>query len=377
VNLLKVAIIGCGKIADGHVEQIRATGRGEVVAVCDREPLMAEQLAVRLGIPGQYTDAAKMLAETRPDVVHIATPPDSHLLLARLCFEAGCHVFMEKPFALTEAQSREIVDLATRARKQVGVNYLYNYEVPGLVLEPLIAKGELGEIVHLDTSYGYNLAGDYGLAVMSDPGHWVHRLPGKLFHNVLDHVLAKVVPFLGDEIETQVLAFRLRDPIGSPIVDAMHDELRFMLKSGKVTVTGTVGAHGRPVAHHLTVVGTLDTVELDYTARTLVRRARWAQPSALGRLFPAWVQARRHVANGLRNLGLFRRYEYHYFQCMRVLLTRFYDAVQTGCAAPIPADQILRVTRIIDQIVAGIAAAESSATSAQALTASADAGVSA
>ncbi|MEY2687370.1 MAG: hypothetical protein RL375_1568, partial [Pseudomonadota bacterium] len=220
MNLLKVAIIGCGKIADGHVEQIRATGRGEVVAVCDREPLMAEQLAVRLGIPGQYTDAAKMLAETRPDVVHIATPPDSHLMLARLCFDAGCHVFMEKPFALTEAQSREIVDLATRAGKQVGVNYLYNYEVPGLALEPIIAKGELGEIVHLDTSYGYNLAGDYGLAVMTDPNHWVHRLPGKLFHNVLDHVLAKVVPFLGDEIETQVLAFRRRDPIGSPIVDA-------------------------------------------------------------------------------------------------------------------------------------------------------------
>ena len=114
---------------------------------------------------------------------------------------------MEKPFALTEAQSREIVDLAARAGKQVGVNYLYNYEVPGLALEPIITKGELGEIVHLDTSYGYNLAGDYGLAVMTDPNHWVHRLPGKLFHNVLDHVLAKVVPFLGDEIETRVMAF--------------------------------------------------------------------------------------------------------------------------------------------------------------------------
>ena len=37
--MLRVGIIGCGKIADGHVEQIRAIGRGEVVAVCDREPL--------------------------------------------------------------------------------------------------------------------------------------------------------------------------------------------------------------------------------------------------------------------------------------------------------------------------------------------------
>ncbi|RZS52974.1 putative dehydrogenase [Sphaerotilus mobilis] len=357
-QVLKIAIIGCGKIADGHVEQIRATGRGEVVAVCDREPLMAEQLAVRLGIPGQYTDAAQMLAECRPDVVHIATPPDSHRFLAELCFAAGCHVFMEKPFALTEAQSREIVVLAERAGKQVGVNYLYNYEPPGLELEQWVAGGKLGEIVHLDTSYGYNLAGDYGLAVMSDPNHWVHRLPGKLFHNVLDHVLAKVVPFLGDEIETRVLAFRRRGLTGSAIVDAMPDELRFVLRSGHVTVTGNVSAHGRPVQHQLRVIGTQESLELDYTARTLVRTARWAQPSALGRLFPAWVQAKQFAGNGWRNLGRFRRHEYHYFQCMRELLTRFYDAVEAKGPPPLPTAQILRVTRIIDQIVAGIAAQE-------------------
>jgi predicted dehydrogenase len=353
---LKIAIIGCGKIADGHVEQIRATGRGEVVAVCDREPLMAEQLATRMKIPGRYTDAALMLAETRPDVVHIATPPDSHLFLAQLCFEAGCHVFMEKPFALDEAQSRQILEIAARLGKRVGVNYLYNYEPPGLMLEGIVQRQQLGEIVHLDTNYGYNLAGDYGLAVMSDPSHWVHRLPGKLFHNVLDHVLAKVVPFLGDEIETQVMAFRRRGPSGVAIVDAMPDELRFILRSGGVTVSGNVSAHGRPTSHTLKVVGTTDSVELDYTARTLVHTVRWAQPSALGRLFPAWVQARQFWANAKRNLGLFRRYEYHYFQCMRVLLNRFYDAVEGRGADPIPPEQILRVTRIIDQIVVGIAA---------------------
>lgn len=351
---MRVAIVGCGKIADGHVEQLRATARGEVVAVCDREPLMAEQLAVRYGIPGQFTDLARMLAEARPDVVHIATPPDSHRMLGRICLEAGCHVFMEKPFALTEAESRELLELAARQGRQLGVNYLYNYEPPGLELEQLLAKGALGEIVHLDTSYGYNLAGDYGLAVMSDPGHWVHRLPGKLFHNVLDHVLAKVVPFLGDEFEVQALAFRRRDAIGSEIVDAMPDELRFMLRSGTVTVSGTVTAHARPVPHQLKIMGTLDSVELDYTARTLVHSARWSQPSALGRLFPAWVQARQYRRNARRNLGLFRRHEYHYFQCMRVLLNRFYDAVEGNAAAPIPPEQILRVTRIIDRIVAAL-----------------------
>ena len=70
--MLRIGIVGCGKIADGHVEQIRATGRGDVVAVCDREPLMVEQLAERMRIPGRHTDLATMLANERLDVVHVA-----------------------------------------------------------------------------------------------------------------------------------------------------------------------------------------------------------------------------------------------------------------------------------------------------------------
>ena len=354
--MLKIAIIGCGKIADGHVEQIRAIGRGEVVAVCDTEPLMVEQLAVRMGIPHRFTDVQEMLRVCQPDVVHIATPPESHVALAYLVLKAGCHVFVEKPFALTAAEAQIILDAARAAGKKVSVNYLYNFEPPGLELEGLLAQRALGDVVHLDTLYGYNLNGDYGLAVMSDPNHWVHRLPGKLFHNVLDHVLAKVVAHLGDDTEVKVLAFRRRPASGNTTLDALSDELRFILRSGGTTVTGLISAHGRPVAHALRVVGTKETVELDYTARTLVRSVSWSQPSSLGRLFPAFVQAKAFWRNGWRNVGLFRRHQYHYFQCMRVLLTRFYDAIENQGPDPIPPDHILRVCRVIDQLVAGMEA---------------------
>jgi predicted dehydrogenase len=354
--VLKIAIIGCGKIADGHVEQIRAIGRGEVVAVCDREPLMVEQLAVRMGIPGRYTDAQEMLNQCKPDVVHIATPPESHVALASLALNAGCHIFVEKPFALTASDAQIILDLASQLGKKVSVNYLYNFEPPGLELEKLLAKNALGEVLHLDTHYGYNLNGDYGLAVMSDPGHWVHRLPGKLFHNVLDHVLAKVVAHIGDDTEVQVLAFRRRPASGDPVLDTLSDELRFLLRSSGTTVTGLISAHGRPVAHTLRVVGTKSTVELDYTARALVSSVNWSQPSSLGRLFPAFVQAKAFGRNGLRNVGLFSRYEYHYFQCMRVLLNRFYDAIEKDAVDPIPPAHILRVCRVIDQLVLGMEA---------------------
>ena len=352
--MLRVGIVGCGKIADGHVEQIRATGRGEVIAICDSEPLMAEQLGTRLSIVNRYTSVGDMLKHENLDVIHIATPPDSHASIALEALTAKCHVFIEKPFAPTAIEAARILDAASIAGRRVSVNYLYNFESPALQLADLLQKGILGDVVHLDTSYGYNLSGDYGLAVMADPGHWVHRLPGRLFHNVLDHVLAKVVAHLDEEILVKVLAFRYRPVIGDASVDAMHDELRFMLQSGGVTVSGLISAHGRPVAHTLRVVGTKDSVELDYANRPIVHSAQQTQPSAIGRLFPPWIQARRFASNGWLNFGQFRRHQFHYFQGMRVLLNRFYDAVEDRGPDPISHQDILKVCRVIDQIVVEI-----------------------
>ena len=349
--MLKIVIVGCGKIADGHVEQIRATGRAEVVAICDQEPLMAEQLGTRFGIANRYSNMTEMLERETPDVVHIATPPDSHVAIALAALSANCHVFIEKPFAPRADEAAQILEAANAASKKVSVNYLYNFESPALQLADLLQQGKLGDIVHLDTSYGYNLSGDYGLAVMADPGHWVHRLPGRLFHNVLDHVLAKVVGHLGEEITVKVLAFRRRAAIGVASVDAMPDELRFMLKSGVVSVNGSISAHGRPVPHTLRVVGTSDSVEIDYANRTLVHSAQQTQPSAVGRLFPPWTQARRYASNGWRNLGQFRRHQFHFFQGMRVLLNRFYDAIEHDGADPVSHQDIMKVCKIIDQIV--------------------------
>ena len=108
---LKVAVVGCGKIADGHAEAIKRTrGVGTLVAACDLEKIMAEQFAVRLGVPSFYDDYEKMLAVEKPDVVHITTPPGSHLFLAKMAMDSGAHVFCEKPLALNHPDSKKIID---------------------------------------------------------------------------------------------------------------------------------------------------------------------------------------------------------------------------------------------------------------------------
>src|SRR5207247_1238863 len=107
--MLKVAIIGCGKIADAHASQILRINGCEIVGVCDTELLMARQLHARFPVKQYFTDLTQLLADARPDVVHITTPPGSHFDLARICLDRGCHVYIEKPVTLNADEARTLV----------------------------------------------------------------------------------------------------------------------------------------------------------------------------------------------------------------------------------------------------------------------------
>lgn len=136
---LKIAIVGCGKIADAHVEEIRKIPSVQLVAVCDLDPIMAEQLASRFAVPRWYSDAAKMLEVETPDVLHITTPPQSHLALTRQAVAAGYHVYLEKPVAPRHCDAEAIIAAAVSAGRKLTVNYWPNFEVQALELRRLLA----------------------------------------------------------------------------------------------------------------------------------------------------------------------------------------------------------------------------------------------
>jgi predicted dehydrogenase len=349
---LKIAIVGCGKIADAHVEQVRKISSVHLAAVCDLEPIMAEQLAMRYAIPNWYSDIAAMLSAEKPDVVHITTPPQSHLALTRQAVAAGCHVFLEKPVALRHADVEAIVQAPIHAGKKLSVNYWPNFEEPALELRRLHEAGTLGDPVHVESYYGYNLAGEYGTAFRRDPEHWVHRLPGKLFQNVLDHALNKITPFLPDEQpQLEAIAY-----CGDH--EAEHsqllDELRVMIRGARTSAYVTFSSHARPIEHSLRVYGTRNTARLDFMARTLVLDRQQTFPSALGRLFPPFLSAKDYLRQGLKNANRFRQARFHYFDGMHRLLGEFYRAIENDAAPPIDYGEILRVSALMERIFAQV-----------------------
>ena len=167
-TMTRVAIIGCGFIADQHADQLRALPGLEIVAACDSEELMAVQLADRFRIPHVFTDAAEMLRTIRPDAVHITTPAQSHFLLGQMCLEAGSHVYIEKPFTETAAEAETLLRLARDSRRRITVGHNLQFSPEALRMRELVKAGFLGgPPIHLDCIQCYSHdEPTYGRAVL-------------------------------------------------------------------------------------------------------------------------------------------------------------------------------------------------------------------
>jgi predicted dehydrogenase len=347
---LKIGIVGCGKIADGHIEEIQKLNCARVVAVCDLEPILAEQLALRYSVLHWYSDFDRMLSEHRLDVIHIATPPHSHLALAQKSAEAGCNVFLEKPLALNATDGRRLINCFEKNNRKMTINYWYKFETPSLALMEFVAKGKLGEPVHIESYCGYDLAGGFGQALLADDRHWIHQLPGKLFQNVLDHAINKITPFLPDEgLDIVARAYRRR-PFGNDNTDGFLDELRVMILGGRVSAYATFCSHARPVGHFVRVYGTKNTVHVDYAFRTMSVEGKQTVPSALGRLLPPFSSSWQALRQATNNVREFAGSKFHYFAGLNRLLLLFYQSILHDTPVPIPYSEILRVSEILDEI---------------------------
>ena len=158
-EMLKIAIIGCGNIADSHASQIQRIEGSEIVAACDKETLMAKQLCDRFSIKEYFSDVDVMLREAKPDVVHITTPPQSHHLLAKRCLEHGCHVYLEKPFTVHAWEAVELVEIAERNGVMLTPGHDAQFSPASIRLRELVKGGYLGgSPVHLECTWCYSLA---------------------------------------------------------------------------------------------------------------------------------------------------------------------------------------------------------------------------
>lgn len=141
----RIAIVGTGGIATAHATAIAGLGdRAVLAAACDTDAGRAVAFAADWQIPAVYTDIDELLRTERPDLVHICTPPGSHVALAVRCLSAGVPALIEKPPALS------LADMATlaAAERDTGVPVLtvfqHRFGSAAVRLRELLGAGLLG-----------------------------------------------------------------------------------------------------------------------------------------------------------------------------------------------------------------------------------------
>jgi len=354
--MLKIALVGCGKIADQHVQAIRRIPDCIIVGLCDRELLMARQLAERFKIDGVFSGADEMLKAVLPDVVHITTPPQSHYPLARACLEAGSHVYLEKPFTVIAEEAESLIELAERRKLKITAGHNLQFTLEMLEMRRLVNEGFLGgKPIHLESHFSYDLGDkNYAAALLGDRQHWVRQLPGQLLHNIISHGVARLAEFLSDEL-TEVIAIADQSPrLRSFGGNEVRDELRVLIrdKSG-MTAFFCFSTQIRGL-NQLRVYGPKGSVVVDHISGTVIRSKFRSCKSYLTYFVPPLRAAREHLRNARINITNFVRQRLHQDFGMKELIGRFYNSVRSGSPPPIPYREIILTARIMDEIFAQI-----------------------
>ena len=153
---LRVLVAGCGNMGASHARAYHRMPEFEIVGLVSRGPTSRGALGTELGGLPEFGDYHEALAATRPDVVSINTYPETHGPFARAAIEAGCHVFCEKPLAMTVDEAQAIVDAARARDRKLVIGYILRVhpawtrfiEIARTLGKPLVMRMNLNQQSH-------------------------------------------------------------------------------------------------------------------------------------------------------------------------------------------------------------------------------------
>ncbi len=145
---LGLGIIGCGQISHWHLQAGREDDRATWVAACDVRAEAVAERADEFDIPGRYTRVGDLLADPAVDAVVVATGPEAHVEPTVAAFEAGKHVLVEKPVAITADDVRAMLDAQGELVGACCSSRFRSTDAARAATE-MIASGELGPVRRL------------------------------------------------------------------------------------------------------------------------------------------------------------------------------------------------------------------------------------
>lgn len=146
-NVIRVGIIGCGQIAQHHLNQYtKLADDVKVVAVADIDPSRARGTADKFSVPNVYDDFRKLLERDDLDAVDVCLHNNFHRPATEASLLAGKHVYCEKPMAGSFKDAAAMLQMARQSGKKLHIQLSLLYSNETRAAKELIDAGELGEL---------------------------------------------------------------------------------------------------------------------------------------------------------------------------------------------------------------------------------------
>lgn len=259
---MKYALIGCGRIAVNHIKAA-LNNHLEICAVCDVKPEAMEALLAKYGLEKdgsihRYTDFKELLAEEKPALASIATESGIHAEIALACIDAGVHVIIEKPMAMSMGDAEEIICRSGEKGVKVSACHQNRFNVAVQETRKALEAGRFGRLSHGSVHVRWNRNRDY-----YDQAPWrgTWAQDGGCLMNQCIHGVDLLRWMMGDEVEEVYGVTRQQFHDYLEAEDVGMAVVKF--KNGAVgTIEGTTNVYPKNLEETLYLFGETGTVKL-------------------------------------------------------------------------------------------------------------------
>lgn len=249
---ISVALIGCGKISNRHLDSICAIDGLELICVCDNDKDALEKVPHKVS----KVDTYRHVADLRPELVSICTPNYLHFEMARFFLMRGSNVLLEKPITIKVEHARELVALAKERDKHLFAVKQVRFNPAVRALKSAVSQGKLGKLISCNLTMHWNRPQEY---FDTDSWRGKKELDGGTFINQGIHYLDLLVWILGSV--TSVTA--RTETLNHDIEVEDHVSAILCFENGAVgTVDFNVNAYSRNIECSIVVQGSKGYVKI-------------------------------------------------------------------------------------------------------------------
>jgi len=342
--MLRVGLVGCGRVAHHHVRFVKERSDACVVGVVDSVRQAADAFALKYNIPNAYQTIHELLNSSQPDVVHITTPPAYHYCQAADALRCGTHVLVEKPATLEPETLANLYELARSKHVTLCPDFIQLFHPRMLELRKIVESGVLGRVVTCEVHVGLDLS---MCELREGKGtHWSFELPGGLLHNYVSHPLYLALHWTGEPRTIYTLPRSL-----GALPQQLTDHLDMVVEGEHATAHVVLTCGLRPFRYSVEVACEDGVVSVDFNRATVTLTRPSRLPRLVSRALGGFIDGFRVSRMAAANLISVARGKLVPYHGLRMLIDAYYSSIQRGAEPPVSEQLAIAVARAEERIL--------------------------